>query len=377
MPLLGDAPLVENPGYLTRQLITYIGNKRSLLGHIARAVELVKQRCGINKLRCFDVFSGSGVVSRLLKAHASYIVANDIEEYAAITSRCFLANRSEIDMQRIEAFVDELNERVLSEVFAPGFIEEMYSPKNETKIEKEDRVFYTKNNARRIDNYRRLIDTVPVEYKEFLLASLLSEASVHSNTAGIFKGFYKNRDTKMGQFGGSGADALRRILGNIRLAAPVLSNFECDYEVLQEDANDAARRVAGVDLAYLDPPYNQHPYGSNYFMLNLIATYKRPEKISRVSGIPTNWTRSGYNIRSESLRLMTDLVANLDARFLLISFNDEGFIAPGEMQGMLERFGTVESVEIPYNTFRGSRSFKNRSIHLTEYLFLVDKQGAF
>lgn len=376
MVLRGEVPVAECPDYLSRQLITYIGNKRSLLSQIGHAVEDVKHRCGVSKLRCFDVFSGSGVVSRFLKAHSSYIASNDLEDYAAIAGRCFLANRSEVDQQLLEECVDDLNERVLTETFPLGFIEDMYSPRDEQSITKEDRVFYTKNNARRIDNYRRLINTVPDEYRDFLLAPLLSEASVHANTAGVFKGFYKNRHTRIGQFGGSGSDALLRITGDITLSAPVLSEFECDYEVLQEDANQAAKHVSNIDLAYLDPPYNQHPYGSNYFMLNLIARYQRPKSVSRVSGIPDDWKRSGYNVRSESLKLMTDLVQNLDARFLLVSFNNEGFIAPKDMHSMLANFGAVETIEVHYNAYRGSRSFKNRSIHVTEHLFLVERGKA-
>ena len=68
----------ENPEYLTRQLITYIGNKRALLGHIAGAVERVKERLGKRKLRVFDAFSGSGIVSRLFKAHAELVISNDL-----------------------------------------------------------------------------------------------------------------------------------------------------------------------------------------------------------------------------------------------------------------------------------------------------------
>ena len=374
MMLQAESPVVESPEYLSQQLITYIGNKRSLLGHIGHAIERVKQQCGLDKLRCFDVFSGSGVVSRLLKSHASYLASNDLEEYAAIMGRCFLANRSEVDEKAIKEFIEDFNERIHLDAFPRGFIEEMYAPKDEQAITKDDRVFYTQNNARRIDNYRRFIDTVPGEFRDFLLAPLLSEASIHANTAGVFKGFYKNRHTKIGQFGGSGSDALLRILGDITLSIPVFSEFECDYEILQEDANQAARYVSNLDLAYLDPPYNQHPYGSNYFMLNLIAHYQRPEKVSHVSGIPTDWKRSGYNVRSESLDLMTDLVEHLDARFLLISFNDEGFISPEEMRSMLTRFGSVETVKMQYNAFRGSRSFKNRSIHVTENLFLVERR---
>ena len=374
MPLRAESPIAEDPDYLTRQLITYIGNKRTLLGHIGIAVERVKQRLGKGKLRVVDLFSGSGVVSRYLKAHASLLISNDIEDYAAVISRCYLRNRSTVDLRALSEMVFELNTKVTDEPFPPGFIEELYAPRDEANITREDRVFYTRENARRIDNYRRLIERVPSEMKDLLLGPLLSEASVHANTAGVFKGFYKNRHTGVGQFGGSGSDALTRILGRIVLEVPVLSLFECEYEVFQEDANALVHKLRGLDLAYIDPPYNQHPYGSNYFMLNLIVRYQRPAHISRVSGIPTDWRRSGYNVRSKALPLLKDLLHSIDASFLLVSFNNEGFIPPERMRRALDELGPVEVIELPYNAFRGSRNFNNRSIHVTEYLFLVERR---
>jgi len=374
MPLWADDPTSEDPDYLSRQLITYIGNKRALLGQIGSAVERVKRRLGKRRLRVFDAFSGSGVVSRFLKAHASHLISNDIEDYAAVTGRCYLRNRSTVDFEAISRVVADLNAGVMSEPLPPGFIEEMYSPRDEAHITKEDRVFYTRNNARRLDNYRRLIDSVPCDMRELLMGPLLSEASIHANTAGVFKGFYKNRHTQIGQFGGSGSDALVRIMGEIRLEPPVLSNFECDYEVLQEDANAAASRVKALDLAYIDPPYNQHPYGSNYFMLNLLVRYQRPKHVSRVSGIPTDWRRSGYNVRAKSLPLLQHLLHTIDAPFLLISYNNEGFIPPDKMRAMLRNLGSVDIIETQYNAFRGSRNFNNRSVHVTEQLFLVERR---
>lgn len=364
----------EDPEYLSRQLITYLGNKRALLGPIHQAVLKVKQRLGRDRLRVFDAFSGSGVVSRLLKAHASWLVSNDLEEYAAVIGRCFLRNRSTVDWLALQYWIRELNRRVDTESLPPGFIEELYAPKDENHITREDRVFYTKRNARRLDNYRRLLEEVPSDLRDLLLGPLLSEASIHANTAGVFKGFYKDRRTGLGQFGGSHQDALSRILGEIRLEIPVLSRFECDYLVLQQDANAAARHLKGLDLAYLDPPYNQHPYGSNYFMLNLLVRYERPEKISRVAGIPKNWQRSGYNVRSQALPLLEDLICHLDAPFVLISFNNEGFISPPEMLAMLGRHGRVEVIQTRYNAFRGSRNFRNRPIHVTEQLFLLERR---
>ncbi len=364
----------EDPEFLSRQLITYIGNKRALLGQIAAASERVKRRLGKSKLRVFDAFSGSGIVSRFFKAYSSYIASNDIEDYAATVSRCFLRNRSAVDMPALRRLVDDLNERVSTVPFQPGFIEELYAPRDDDAITKDDRVFYTRANARRLDNYRRLIESAPDGERDLLLGPLLSEASVHANTAGVFKGFYKNRHTGIGRFGGSGADALGRITGEIRLEPPVLSRFECDHEVFQTDAAAAARGLQDLDLAYLDPPYNQHPYGSNYFMLNLLVWYERPERVSRVSGIPAHWRRSGYNVRARSLPLLRELVAAIDAPFLLVSFNDEGFIAPSAMRSMLEEAGRVETFETRYNAFRGSRSFANRPLHVTERLFLVERR---
>lgn len=374
LALWANDPGAELPEYLSRQLITYIGNKRALLGHIAAAVEQVKHRLGKARLRIFDAFSGSGVVSRYFKAHADLLISNDMEQYAAATARCYLSNRGEVDLAATSEAVADLNQRVDIQNFPTGFIEELYSPKDEKCITREDRVFYTKSNARRLDNYRRLMDSLPAEMQNMLLGPLLSSASVHANTAGVFKGFYKNRETRIGQFGGSGSDALVRITGQIRLDVPVLSNFECEYQVLQDDANAVAPRLKDLDLVYIDPPYNQHPYGSNYFMLNLLLRYQRPRCVSRVSGIPTDWQRSGYNVKARSFPLLKDLLGTLDTRFLLISFNNEGFIPTQQMRAMLADLGSMNVVETQYNAFRGSRNFDNRPIHVTEQLFLVERR---
>jgi adenine-specific DNA-methyltransferase len=364
----------EDPAYLAEQLITYIGNKRSLLANIGHALNQVKRRLNKDRLRVFDIFAGSGVVSRFFKAHASLLVSNDIEDYAAVVARCYLRNRSEVDCRKLTDTVRRLNEEVETRSFSSGFIEELYAPKDERKIKESDRVFYTRDNARRLDNYRRLLDELPAETRGMLMGPLLSEASVHANTAGVFKGFYKDRKTGIGRFGGSNADALTRIRGKIELSMPIVSRFECDVEVMQKDANVAARAVRDIDLAYIDPPYNQHPYGSNYFMLNLLVHYRRPSEISRISGIPTDWRRSGYNVKSQSMQLVHDLLHALDARFLLLSFNDEGFIAPRSMERMLATLGKVARMDIRYNAFRGSRNLHGRETHVTEQLFLVERR---
>jgi adenine-specific DNA-methyltransferase len=363
----------ENEVYLSRQLITYIGNKRNLLDFIGRALEKVKRRLGKKKLRLFDVFSGSGVVARYFKRDAELLLVNDLEAYTEVINRCYLANVSELDIPALRSLHEGLLARLRDKPLRRGFISELYAPEEDTRIKPRERVFYTSRNARYLDTARQYIDEIEEPFRRFFLAPLLAEASVHANTAGVFKGFYKDIRTGIGRFGGSGSDALSRIMGNIELPFPVFSDFECSLRIFRQDANLLARKAEETDLAYLDPPYNQHPYGSNYFMLNLITDYKRPEGLSAVSGIPPDWNRSDYNKRGAAEKALSELAENTKAKYLLVSFNSEGFITTEGMKSLLGRIGRVEIMETPYNTFRGSRNLRNREIHVKEYLYLVEK----
>lgn len=374
----------ENHEFLRSQLITYIGNKRALLGFIGEGVKIVQQRLRKEKLSCLDIFSGSGIVSRFLKQYSEFIAVNDLEKYAGIISRCYLANKSELPLEHLHFLHEKLCAEIDSDIKKgrKGFISELYSPSDEKNILKSDRCFYTSYNAAYLDVARQKIDqTVPEALRDYFIAPLLSEASIHANTAGIFKGFYKNSSTGTGQFGGNGCNALSRILGKIKLPFPVFSDFECKSKVFCNDANQLVlsdelyEDVETFDIAYFDPPYNQHPYGSNYFMLNLLAEYKCPdvEKISRVSGIPCDWNRSDYNKKKKVSEVFFNLVKNVRAKFVLVSFNSEGFIPKQEMIEILSECGKVEVLESDYNAFRGSRNLNDREIHVKEYLFLLKK----
>ncbi|WP_445141685.1 DNA adenine methylase [Campylobacter sp.] len=365
--------LSENEAFLTEQILTYLGNKRSLLGFIEQGVLHAKSELKQDKLSCADIFSGSGIVARFLKQHANFIVANDLELYSKITNECYLANLTAEAKNELKNKLNKLKKEIKSELES-GFITELYSPKDETNITPSDRVFYTPYNARYIDTARAKIELLDDSLKPFFLAPLLHSASVHANTSGVFKGFYKNKD-RVGQFGGEGRNALKRILTPIELKMPVFSNFNVEFEVMQKDANLLANELDKVDLVYLDPPYNQHPYGSNYFMLNLIAKYERPNEISKVSGIVKNWNRSVYNKKANTAEAFFELISKLKAKFVLISFNSEGFISKESFEKNLKKFGKVELREQRYNAFRGSRNLKSRNLHVKELLFILEKRS--
>lgn len=361
----------ENPAFLSEQLINYLGNKRALLPQICAVLEQIKRDLGAKKISFADVFSGSGAVARAAKAHSHLILANDLEGYSRTINSCYLSNFTPELGEKIDAFYEQICAK-----FAPkeSFISELYAPKNDAHIKKNERVFYSRQNALIIGGIRAAIDEIPPEFRHFFIAPLLSEASIHSNTGGVFKGFYKGKNG-VGKFGGEGANALSRILGKISLKKPVFSRFASEFATFSLDAREFARTAQMVDVAYFDPPYNQHPYGSNYFMLNLINDFRAPNSadLSEISGIPRDWNRSNYNKKAHAAQEFFALLSEFRAKFLVISFNSEGFISRDEFLKNLTKIGRINLVEIRYPTYRASRNLRERDLYVTEFIYIVKK----
>ena len=93
-----------------------------------------------------------------------------------------------------------------------------------------------------------------------------------------------------------------------------------------------------------------------------------------MSGITQDWNRSDFNKRVRALLEMEKIICALDSKFIIISYNSEGFINFDDMSQMLKKYGKLKTVEIAYNTFRGSRNLQNRNIHVKEYLFVLKKE---
>lgn len=355
--------------FLTTQLLTYIGNKRKLLPLIGNVLEEIMQDIGPRPVSFADVFAGTGIVSRMARRWVSTLYINDFEEYSAFSNKVYHTNYSDVPSEEVEDWRQRVSYQAVHNPQS-GFVTALYAPKNESCMTREDRVFYTRRNAMFIDTARQEIEKAPSEIRPFLLAPLVQRVSVHVNTSGVFKGFYKNSEG-IGQFGGTRKNALSRITAPIDLPFPVFSNFEREVYISRKEAADFAKSLPMVDIAYLDPPYNQHPYGSNYFMLNLILANRGPEEYSKISGIPKNWNRSAYNVKAKAALALASLLQTIPARNLLISYNSEGFIKLEEMMDILRPLGEIKIYDQKYNTFRGSRNLAGRSVHVREFLFWV------
>ena len=360
--------------FVTQTMLTCLGNKRKLVGKIKNIAQEIATRLGKEKMRIVDGFSGSAVVSRELASLAYDIHSNDMENYAYLMARCFMEKPTNDDQEAIEFYINSMNELAEKGPYVKGIISNLYAPENTFDIKEGERVFYTRENALIIDTLRSYISmVVPIQLQHYCLVPLLTRASIHANTAGVFKGFYK--DGKIGKYGGAGENALERITKPIRLDMPIWSNYDFTATSYNKNINDLIKDLPNeIDLIYLDPPYNQHPYGSNYFMLNVIAENREPEKISKVSGIPADWQRSAYNSHDSAVESMTQLLKDCleKTAYVLLSYNDEGIIKKADWATIFEPYN-VEKKEIVYDTYKGSRNLKNRSNKVIEIMYIISK----
>lgn len=365
--------------FVHQTMLTCIGNKRKLIPHIMSIMRQLKGKLGKPCLRTADLFTGSGVVARALTSISSHVYTNDLEPYAHLMSRCFLHTPTVGDQILITRHIGIMNRIAREGPFQPGIVCDMYAPANTESIQNGERCFYTRENALIIDTLRAYIDeSVPETLKVYCLVPLLIKSSIHANTAGVFKGFYKDGEG-VGCFGGKGRCALGRIMHPIQLDVPVWQWGENPASATcgLGDACDFIGTVAErLDVIYIDPPYNQHPYGSNYFMLNVIASNVRPGQVSKVSGIPTDWQKSAYNQRGRAAPEMSRLLEACMAktRYVVISYNNEGIITNDEWRRILAGY-TYDVVEIPYDTFKGCRNLSSRSNKVMERMFVVGHMG--
>ena len=365
---------IANTDYVFQPMLTCIGNKRKLVPHIKDIIQKhVMQPLEKEKINIVDGFAGSSVVSRALTYCANNLYSNDMELYSYLMSICHLQTPTEEQKSTIIQHIHYMNQLAETGPYIEGIVCKLYSPKVTDDIQKGERCFYTRENALIIDTLRKYIeDNVESDVFAYCISPLLIKASIHVNTAGVFKGFYKKGE--LGCFGGAAENALSRIMKPIRLDVPVWNEsssfvsrcFNLDINALVDDLpND-------IDVIYLDPPYNQHPYGSNYFMLNIIAKNEEPLEISKVSGIPTDWNKSNYNKHDLAVKSMEQLLKKglLKSKYLLISYNNEGIITTADWQVLFEAYN-VQKHEIKYDTYKGCRNLKDRNNKVVEIMYII------
>jgi adenine-specific DNA-methyltransferase len=363
--------------YLFNQLIPYIGNKRKLL----RLVEQAMQQTAAKKGTFLDLFAGSGVVSRMAKLLGYRVISNDWEPYAEAINGCYIAcNRPPkfVALGGYEKAIERLN-RLPPKV---GWVTEHLCPRDDANYDTRiDRMFYMRKNGMRIDAIREQVaawkDAGRLNDAEeaCLLAPLVYQACYRSNTSGVFKGFHNG-------WGGQTRTALYRIATDLRLDVPVFHDNGHKNLVFRQDAQALAEQLASeeVEIAYLDPPYNQHPYGSNYHVLNSVVLWDKPELSKQITrgtkaAIRLDWRtqrRSAYNYREDAHAAYQRLVNAINARYILTSYSTDGTIRLEDMLQSNVARGNVSLVMKGYKRYRvSSQRFSHKPMNV-EFVLVLD-----
>jgi adenine-specific DNA-methyltransferase len=334
-----------------------------------------------------DLFSGSSVVSRFAKKLGFRVLSNDWEPYSEqIAIGTVVLN----EMPKFENFggIEKVFDLLNNVVPVEDYVTKHLCPTDDEKLDHEkDRLFFMRKNGMKIDAMRELISKWVEEHKisqtefSYLMASLLYSVSYVSNTSGVFKGFHRG-------WGGSNGTAQYRICSDISLKPPILFNNDQDNISIREDAGVLVNRLTEIlgkipDIIYLDPPYNQHPYGSNYHVLNSITLWDKPdfpEKITRgtKSAIRLDWRterKSAYNSRPKAVQEFQELIDNISSKFILTSYSTEGNIPLNEMMKILGSKGTLRVVKREYVRYRVSPTRLSPKPRNVEFVVITDTNG--
>lgn len=372
--------------YLFAQLIPYIGNKRKLLPLIWRAVEAT----GIDPHAgsFVDLFSGSGVVARLAKQRGFRTLANDWEPYAQRLAQATIALNAPPPFAALGG-PGEVFDRLNALAGVEGYIARHLCPADDARPDPTtERMFFTRANGMRIDAVRGQVarwekaGRFSNDEAAYILAALIYAVSYVSNTSGLFKAYHRG-------WGGRTGTALYRILSPLTLRPPVLHDNGRLNLALQRDALELAPVLAQTlgetpSIVYLDPPYNQHPYGSNYHVLNTVTLGDAPpvSRDIRVAGrtvdksaIRRDWRelrRSPFNAARQAPDALAKLVERLDARWLLLSYSTDGNIPAEEVLRTLAARGRLTVFTQRYKRYRVSTPRMSPRGHNVEFVAVVE-----
>ncbi|NIK11519.1 DNA adenine methylase [Alkalibacillus almallahensis] len=334
----------------------FIGNKESIVTEI---YEILENEGLIDKgYTFFDAFSGTGSVSDYLK-DAFNLKANDLLSWCSTYTRGrIMENKVNFKNLGFDPF-EFLNS---NENIVEGFFYKNYSPAA------SERMYFNEKNAGRIDYFRITIEDwyneKLIDYNEYcyLLACLIESISTVANTAGVYGAFLKKWDPR----------AVKDI-EFIKIDS-FNKDVKMEYEFFNSKVEDIIEDVE-CDVLYLDPPYTQNQYGTQYHLLETLVLYDNPT-ISPVTGSrKTAPMRSDWSKNYKSHILLDKILAKTKAKYILLSYNNDGFLSKQFIEASLKRYGkkeTYQCKEISYKKYSNWKT-KKKNEHF-EYLYFIEKK---
>lgn len=303
-------------------MIKYIGSKRRLLPHLLAVVDALP---GVQSV--LDLFSGTSRVGHALKARGYDVTANDHNAYAWVLARCYVA----ADRDRVLADAGRWIERLAAEPPRAGWFTATYA---------EEARFLRPENAARLEGMREALAAADLDgpLEAVLLTSLMEAADRVDSTTGVQMAYLKSWAPR----------AHKPLTLRMPDVLPGTGHALC------EEAAAAADR--DVDLVYLDPPYNQHSYRGNYHVWETLVRWDRPETygVAR-KRVDCRTYRSPFNRKRDIQAALAEVVARTRSRYVVLSFNDEGYLSDEALEDLLASHGHVRRLEFAQPRYVGAR----------------------
>jgi adenine-specific DNA-methyltransferase len=341
-------------------LIKYIGSKRTLIPVILEAV-----RRAANAHSVIDLFSGTSRVGLALKGAGYRVLSNDHNAYAAALATCYVQADAEDVVEDARVLVGEFN-AMRGE---PGYFTDTFCVKS--------RFFQPKNGAR-IDAIREAIAAkgLDPELEAVMLVSLMEAADRVDSTTGLQMAYLKQWAPRAHN------DLELRVPEVLPRAKHGKGQATC------LDAMEAVN-VLEADVAYIDPPYNQHSYLGNYHAWESLVRWDKPEVYGvACKRVDVRERQSVFNSRRQFAGVMRRLLAAVRAPVLVVSFNNEGYLAREEMESMLAALwdgeGKVTTIENDFKRYvgaqigiynpQGEKVGKISHLRNKEYVYIVSRE---
>jgi adenine-specific DNA-methyltransferase len=293
-------------------VIKYIGSKRVLVPILGELLALSGAETAL------DLFTGTTRVAQEFKRRGAHVTAVDTARYSEVFARCHIetdaAAVDKDDLREALRYLDSLPGKA-------GYFTETFCVQSR---------YFQPFNGERVDAIRDALDRDFADSPLFpiLLTSLIDAADRVDSTTGVQMAYVKQWAP--------------RSANRLELRQPEL--FFGPGRAVRGDARTVVHELPKVDLAYLDPPYNQHRYFTNYHIWETVVAWDAPEPYGiackRIDSRDES-TKSVFNMKREMPKALRQVIRDVQAEVVVVSYNNESWVSLEDLVDMCSVHGHV------------------------------------
>ena len=334
----------------------YIGNKKRVLNFIEEC--LIDSKIDYKNKKVCDLFAGTGSVSNFFLQNNCIVFSCDNMTYSICEQYrinyftsipCFDELSPFIRSNNVFDVINYLN----SLEGKKGYFFENYAPSG-----MYGRKYFSDKNAAKIDAIADCIDAwkqiLSSDKLYYLNGIFMCAADKVSNTSGTYGAYLKIWRSM----------ALKDMILEV---PPITSNGK--NLIFQEDVIDFVKKYKKFDILYLDPPYNERQYASNFHVLENIVVNDKQELLGKTGLRDYNNQKSDFCNKKKALNSFRELVLNTDSKYIVMSYSTEGILSEDDITSILERRGEVNVYRTNYRRFK-TNSWTSNNTGLQELLFV-------